>query len=158
MALVASQAKPMGLINKIKSIFVAPIIEEKQEGMDMAQTLRAAGVALFAHLEALYALLKLELQEASQRLGKKAVLLLTAIFTGIFGYLFVWSLLTMIMAHYWGPIAGCAVTAGFHLLVSTITLIMFSRIRITPIAPATAEEIKTDLSCLQMALKKSSDS
>ena len=85
-------------------------------------------------------------------------LLLLAAFMALFGYLFVWCLLTMIMAYYWNIIAGLAVTAGFHILVAAIALAMFSRIRVTPIAPATAEELKTDLSCLQMALKKSSNS
>ena len=129
-------------------------MEEKEEGMAMARSLREAGAAALSHLEALYGLLKLELEEASKRLGQKMALLLLAAFMD----LFVWCLLTMIMAYYWNIIAGLAVTAGFHILVAAIALAMFSRIRVTPIAPATAEELKTDLSCLQMALKKSSNS
>lgn len=33
-----------------------------------------------------------------------------------FGYLFLWCLLTVVMAYFWGIIAGLAVTTGFHLL------------------------------------------
>ena len=85
-------------------------------------------------------------------------LLLLAAFMAIFGYLFLWCFLTMVMAHFWGIIAGLAVTTGIHLVAAAVALILFSRTHVTPIAPATAEELKTDLSCLQMALKKSSHS
>lgn len=148
----------MGLLDKLKRTFVTPIVEEKEEGMAMARSLREAGYAALNHAEALCCLLKLELEEASKRLGKKMALLLLAAFMALFGYLFLWWLLTMIMAYFWGIIAGIAVTAGLHLLGAVIALAMFSRIHVTPIAPATAEELKTDLSCLQMALKKSSNS
>lgn len=107
----------------------------------MARSLREAGAAALSHLEALYGLLKLELGRSVQTgLGQKMALLLLAAFMAFFGYLFVWCLLTMIMAYYWNIIAGLAVTAGFHILVAAIALAMFSRIRVTPIAPATAEE------------------
>ena len=79
-------------------------------------------------------------------------------FLAFFGYLFLWCLLTVVMAYFWGIIAGLAVTTGFHLLAAAAGFILFSRTHVTPIAPATAEELKTDLSCLQMALKKSSHS
>lgn len=80
------------------------------------------------------------------------------VFMAFFGYLFLWCLLTVVMAYFWGIIAGLAVTTGFHLLAAAAGFILFSRTHVTPIAPATAEELKTDLSCLQMALKKSSHS
>ena len=114
--------------------------------------------AALAHAEALAALLKLELKEASSRLGKKTAFLLMGAFMAFFGYLFLWCLLTVVMAYFWGIIAGLAVTTGFHLLAAAAGFILFSRTHVTPIAPATAEELKTDLSCLQMALKKSSHS
>lgn len=120
--------------------------------------LRETGTAALAHAEALAALLKLELKEASKRLGKKTALLLMGAFMAFFGYLFLWCLLTVVMAYFWGIIAGLAVTTGFHLLAAATGFILFSRTHVTPIAPATAEELKTDLSCLQMALKKSSHS
>ena len=138
----------MGLIDKLKRTFVTPLVEEKEEGMAMVRSLRETGTAALAHAEALAALLKLELKEASKRLGKKTALLLMGAFMAFFGYLFLWCLLTVVMAYFWGIIAGLAVTTGFHLLAA----------HVTPIAPATAEELKTDLSCLQMALKKSSHS
>lgn len=43
----------------------------KEEGMAMVRSLRETGTAALAHAEALAALLKLELKEASKRLGKK---------------------------------------------------------------------------------------
>ena len=142
----------MGLIDKLKRTFVAPIVEEKEEGAAMVRSLRETGAAALDHVEALAALLKLELEEASKRLGRKMALLLLAAFMAIFGFL------TMVMAHFWGIIAGLAVTTGIHLVAAAVALILFSRTHVTPIAPATAEELKTDLSCLQMALKKSSHS
>lgn len=148
----------MGLIDKLKRTFVTPIVEEKEEGAAMVRSLRETGVAALAHVEALAALFKLELEEASKRLGKKMALLLLGAFMAVFGYLFLWCLLTMVMAYFWGIIAGLAVTTGFHLLAAAVALILFSLTHVTPIAPATAEELKTDLSCLQMALKKSSHS
>ncbi len=148
----------MGLIDKLKRTFVTPVVEEKEEGAAMVRSLRETGAAALAHVEALAALLKLELEEASKRLGKKMALLLLGAFMAVFGYLFLWCLLTMVMAYFWGIIAGLAVTTGFHLLAAAVALIFFSRTHVTPIAPATAEELKTDLSCLQMALKKSSHS
>ena len=148
----------MGLIDKLKRTFVAPIVEEKEEGAAMDRSLRETGAAALDHVEALAALLKLELEEASKRLGRKMALLLLAAFMAIFGYLFLWCFLTMVMAHFWGIIAGLAVTTGIHLVAAAVALILFSRTHVTPIAPATAEELKTDLSCLQMALKKSSHS
>ena len=129
----------MGLIDKLKRTFVTPLVEEKEEGMAMVRSLRETGTAALAHAEALAALLKLELKEASSRLGKKTAFLLMGAFMAFFGYLFLWCLLTVVMA----------AAAGF---------ILFNRTHVTPIAPATAEELKTDLSCLQMALKKSSHS
>ena len=131
---------------------------EKEEGAAMVRSLRETGAAALDHVEALAALLKLELEEASKRLGRKMALLLLAAFMAIFGYLFLWCFLTMVMAHFWGIIAGLAVTTGIHLVAAAVALILFSRTHVTPIAPATAEELKTDLSCLQMALKKSSHS
>lgn len=148
----------MGLIDKFKRTFVTPVIEEKEEGIAMARSLKEAGTAVLDHAAALCNLLKLELREVSQRLGKKTALLLLAVFMALFGYLFLWCLLATVMAYYWGIIAGLAVTAGFHLAAAVAAWTMFSRIHVTPIAPATAEELKTDLSCLQMALKKSSNS
>ena len=145
----------MGLIDKLKRTFVAPIVEEKEEGAAMVRSLRETGAAALDHVEALAALLKLELEEASKRLGRKMALLLLAAFMAIFG---LWCFLTMVMAHFWGIIAGLAVTTGIHLVAAAVALILFSRTHVTPIAPATAEELKTDLSCLQMALKKSSHS
>ncbi len=148
----------MGLIDKLKRTFVTPLVEEKEEGMAMVRSLRETGTAALAHAEALAALLKLERKEASKRLGKKTALLLMGAFMAFFGYLFLWCLLTVVMAYFWGIIAGLAVTTGFHLLAAAAGFILFSRTHVTPIAPATAEELKTDLSCLQMALKKSSHS
>ena len=133
-------------------------IRDREEGMAMVRSLRETGTAALAHAEALAALLKLELKEASKRLGKKTALLLMGAFMAFFGYLFLWCLLTVVMAYFWGIIAGLAVTTGFHLLAAAAGFILFSRTHVTPIAPATAEELKTDLSCLQMALKKSSHS
>ena len=130
----------MGLIDKLKRTFVAPIVEEKEEGAAMVRSLRETGAAALDHVEAL------------------AALLLLAAFMAIFGYLFLWCFLTMVMAHFWGIIAGLAVTTGIHLVAAAVALILFSRTHVTPIAPATAEELKTDLSCLQMALKKRSHS
>ena len=144
--------RTMGLIDKLKRTFVTPLVEEKEEGMAMVRSLRETGTA------ALAALLKLELKEASNRLGKKTAFLLMGVFMAFFGYLFLWCLLTVVMAYFWGIIAGLAVTTGFHLLAAAAGFILFSRTHVTPIAPATAEELKTDLSCLQMALKKSSHS
>ena len=134
--------RTMGLIDKLKRTFVTPLVEEKEEGMAMVRSLRETGTAALAHAEALAALLKLELKEASNRLGKKTAFLLMGV----------------VMAYFWGIIAGLAVTTGFHLLAAAAGFILFSRTHVTPIAPATAEELKTDLSCLQMALKKSSHS
>lgn len=148
----------MGLIDKLKRTFVTPLVEEKEEGMAMVRSLRETGTAALAHAEALAALLKLELKEASSRLGKKTAFLLMGAFMAFFGYLFLWCLLTVVMAYFWGIFAGLAVTTGFHLLAAAAGFILFSRTHVTPIAPATAEELKTDLSCLQMALKKSSHS
>ncbi len=59
----------MGLIDKLKRTFVTPLVEEKEEGMAMVRSLRETGTAALAHAEALAALLKLELKEASNRLG-----------------------------------------------------------------------------------------
>lgn len=148
----------MGLIDKLKRTFVTPLVEEKEEGLAMVRSLRETGTAALTHTKALGALLKLELKEASKRLGKKTALLLAGAFMTAFGYLFLWCLLTVVMAHFWGIIAGLAVTTGIHLLAAAVVLILFSRTHVTPIAPATVEELKTDLSCLQMALKKSSRS
>ena len=100
----------MGLIDKLKRTFVTPLVEEKEEGMAMVRSLRETGTAALAHAEALAALLKLELKEASKRLGKKTALLLMGAFMAFFGYLFLWCLLTMVMAYFWGIIAGLAVT------------------------------------------------
>ena len=148
----------MGLIDTLKRTFVAPLMEEKEEGAAMIRSLRETGTAALAHAEALVALLKLEFKETTQKLGKKTVLLLMGAFMAFFSYFFLWCLLTAVMAYFWGIIAGLAVTTGFHLLAAVAGFILFSRIHVTPIAPATAEELKTDLSCLQMALKKSSHS
>lgn len=65
----------MGLIDKLKRTFVAPIVEEKEEGAAMVRSLRETGAAALDHVEALAALLKLELEEASKRLGRKMALL-----------------------------------------------------------------------------------
>ena len=70
----------MGLIDKLKRTFVAPIVEEKEEGAAMVRSLRETGAAALDHVEALAALLKLELEEASKRLGRKMALLLLAAF------------------------------------------------------------------------------
>ena len=134
----------MGLIDKLKRTFVTPLVEEKEEGMAMVRSLRETGTAALAHAEALAALLKLELKEASSRLGKKTAFLLMGAFMAFFGYLFLWCLLTVVMAYFWGIIAGLAVTTGFHLLAAAAGFILFNRTHVTPIAPATAEELKTD--------------
>ena len=63
----------------------------------MVRSLRETGTAALAHAEALAALLKLELKEASKRLGKKTDLLLMGAFMAFFGYLFLWCLLTVVM-------------------------------------------------------------
>ena len=115
----------MGLIDKLKRTFVAPIVEEKEEGAAMVRSLRETGAAALDHVEALAALLKLELEEASKRLGRKMALLLLAAFMAIFGYLFLWCFLTMVMAHFWGIIAGLAVTTGIHLVAAAVALILF---------------------------------
>ena len=85
----------MGLIDKLKRTFVTPLVEEKEEGMAMVRSLRETGTAALAHAEALAALLKLELKEASSRLGKKTAFLLMGAFMAFFGYLFLWCLLTV---------------------------------------------------------------
>ena len=66
----------MGLIDKLKRTFVTPLVEEKEEGMAMVRSLRDTGTAALAHAKALAALLKLELKEASSRLGKTTAFLL----------------------------------------------------------------------------------
>ena len=80
--------RTMGLIDKLKRTFVTPLVEEKEEGMAMVRSLRETGTAALAHAEALAALLKLELKEASNRLGKKTAFLLMGVFMAFFGYLF----------------------------------------------------------------------
>ena len=93
--------RTMGLIDKLKRTFVTPLVEEKEEGMAMVRSLRETGTAALAHAEALAALLKLELKEASNRLGKKTAFLLMGVFMAFFGYLFLWCLLTVVMAYFW---------------------------------------------------------
>lgn len=148
----------MGLFDRIKKTFIAPIVAEKEEGMAIIHSIKETGSALLTHVLALASLLKLELSEASQRLGKKMLLLLIGCLMAGFFYLFLWSLLTAVMAHFWGIIIALAVTTGIHLLMAVVAFILCCKTHVTPIAPATAEELKTDLSCLQMALKKNSQS
>ncbi|QNB42366.1 hypothetical protein HXS70_00030 [Akkermansia muciniphila] len=60
----------MGLIDKLKRTFVTPLWRKgRRDGH--GPFLRETGTAALAHAEALAALLKQELKEASKRLGKK---------------------------------------------------------------------------------------
>ncbi len=70
-------------------------MEEKEEGAANVRSLRESGDGSAGHVEALAALLKLELKEASKRLGRKMALLLMAAFMAFFGYLFLWCFLTV---------------------------------------------------------------
>lgn len=107
----------MGLIDKLKRTFVTPLVEEKEEGMAMVRSLRETGTAALAHAEALAALLKLELKEASKRLAKNGPSP-DGCLHGLLRLSFLWCLLTVVMAYFWGIIAGLAVTTGFHLLAA----------------------------------------
>lgn len=74
----------------------------------------------------MYGLLKLELEEASKRLGQKMALLLLAAFMAFFGYLLCMVPADHVMAYYWNIIAGLAVTAGSTFWLPAIALAMFS--------------------------------
>ncbi|MFR4223058.1 MAG: hypothetical protein ACLT38_04970 [Akkermansia sp.] len=106
----------MGLIDKLKRTFVAPIVEEKEEGAAMVRSLRETGTAALAHAEALAALLKLELKEASNRLGKNG-LSPDGRLHGFFGYR---SVVPSDCGHgvFLGNYRRLAVTTGFHLLAA----------------------------------------
>ncbi len=150
----------MGFFSSLKERFVAPVVEHKDDCVDLAGSLRRSATVALDHVKALSALFTLELKEASERLKHKLVWLAIAGFMAVLCYLCLWALLTLVMAIAlnWGWIIAMAVTTAFHLIVAIVAFMQSQKVTVGPVAPATKEELQSDLSCLQIALKKSSNS
>ncbi len=148
----------MGLFSILKEKFVTPVVETKGDCVDMVGSAKKTAAKFAEHAKALSALLALELNESAQRLGRKVSLLILALFMVICGYLLLWVLLTAVMAHFLGWIIALAISTGFHFLVAIVALVKACKVKVGPLAPATAEELKNDLTCLQMALRKDANS
>lgn len=148
----------MGFIGKIRQVFIEPLIEEKNEGLATARAFKSALAAACAHIQALLGLLNMELRNAAKRLGRKFAWLVIGLFAAFFFYVFLWCLIVALIACVWNLVAALAVAAGFHLLAAVAAFAGFDKTRVTPLAPAALEELKTDLTCLQMTLKKDSNS
>ncbi len=150
----------MGFFSSLKERFVAPVAENKNDFVDLAASLRKTAEVVLDHIKALSALFTLELNEATGRLKQKLVWLVIAGLMALICYVSLWVLLTLLMAETleWGWSIAIAVTMVFHLIMAIVAFLQSGKVTISPIAPATQEELQNDLSCLQMALKKSSDS
>ena len=71
----------MGLIDKLKRTFVAPIVEEKEEGAAMVRSLRETGAAALDHVEALAALLKDAVPIPALEAILAVIVIVTVVFT-----------------------------------------------------------------------------
>lgn len=148
----------MSLIDKIKTGIIAPLVKEKEDGQAIVSSIKEIFSATKEHFSALGSLLVIELKEASQRLGKKLVLLLITAFMAVIGYLFLWAGIAVYLSEHIGLPWAILSVAIFHFLWAITAFLISNDIKVTPIAPATAEEIKTDVTCLQIALNKNSNS
>ena len=105
------------------------------------------------HFRSLGSLFLLELEETAEKARVKLVRLLIAAGLLIVGYLILCVFLIALISLWLGFVWASAIVGAIHLIAGGILLYAGIKVKLTPILPATLEEINTDYTCLQIVIK-----
>ncbi len=114
--------------------------------------LRAVVSQMMEHSRALIGLFGLELSEYLRKHLLRLIFFVAALFCLLIAYMALWALLVVLMAQAWSLSGALIIFLAFHLVVGTLLLLICKGMKIGPLAPATCNEIQTDLECLRLTL------
>jgi len=124
----------------------------REQGKSAASHVRGTIIHAAEHLRALSALFGVELQEYAARQTSRLIALSVGIFLATCGYLILCALLCALIGSYIGILWGMAIVCAAHFLAAGTLIILALNKKPGPLAPATRQELKNDLQCLQMIL------
>lgn len=108
------------------------------------------------HMAALCELFTLECEEYSEAWKKRLILLALGFACLGLTYLSLWALLLIYLHGLCGLAIAVGIFVAVHALLSLILLIWGFATKPGPLAPMTRQELKTDLTCLQLNFKENS--
>ncbi len=98
----------------------------------------------------------IECQQYFKAQLSRLFLLGMGLFFALCAYLAFWVFATVLLASWWGLLASLLAVMGFHIVAALLLFITVLRMKPLSFAPATREEIKTDLICARLSSSKSS--
>lgn len=108
----------------------------------------------FAHFGALAELFVVEASEYSTLLKRRMLLLCVGLAATSLAYLAIWSIVVMLLWENWCGYGALGVFTAFHLAVAFIFLLAAYLTKPGKLAPMTAEELKSDLTCIKLSLNE----
>lgn len=124
----------------------------REQGRSAASNMRDTAIHIAGHLRAVAALFGVELQEYAARQTDRLVALAVGIFLAACGYLVLCALVCLLIGSCIGILWGMAVVCAAHFLAAGILIILALNHKPGSLAPATRQELKNDLRCLQILL------
>lgn len=147
----------MKIWNRLAGFFSSPPSVEDGDGLpekSATSSVRHMLLQGMDHIRALGALFVLELEEAAEKAKIKLVRMIVAAGLLIVGYLILCVFLIALL-YLWIPLVwALAVIGSIHFIAGGILLYAGMKVKLTPVLPATLEEINTDYTCLQIAIKE----
>lgn len=147
----------MKIWNRLSAFFAgSPNLESEADSSDESRAYSVRHMLLqgMEHIRALGALFLLELEEAAEKAKIKLVRMVIAAGLLIVGYLILCSFLIALISLWLPLIWALAIIGGIHFIAGGILLYAGMKVKLTPVLPATLEEINTDYTCLQIAIKE----
>lgn len=124
----------------------------REQGKSAVFHVRSVIIHAAEHLRALSALFGVELQEYAARQTSRLIALAAGIFLTVCGYLILCALVCALIGSYIGILWGMAIVCAAHFLAAGTLIILALNHKPGPLAPATRQELKNDLQCLQIIL------
>lgn len=106
------------------------------------------------HIRSLGALFLLELEEAAEKARIKLVRMLVAAGLLVVGYLILCAFFVALISLWLDVVWALAIVGAVHFIAGGILLYAGMQVKLAPVLPATLEEINTDYTCLQIAIKE----
>ncbi|MEG2970017.1 MAG: phage holin family protein [Akkermansia sp.] len=147
----------MSILSKLWGFVSAPASREVDADSPIERetpTLRQTLSQVLDHIRTLATLFVVEVEEAADRAKVKLLRLILAAGLLIVGYLLLCGFAVAVLEIWVGMIGALGILAAIHLITGGIFLYIGLKSKIGPILPSTLDEINTDYTCLQIAIKE----
>ncbi len=124
----------------------------REQGADAVSGLRRTALNTVTHAESLLELFRMELHEFGQRQARRVAAIVLGVGLLLVSYLLFCAGLCVLLSLWMDWLPAVAIVFCVNALAGGLSLIIGLKMRVGPLAPATQQELKTDIQCLKIAI------